>query len=220
MIHRAITPVLRRLAASFPVVTLTGPRQSGKTTIAKAEFSRLPYAILEDPDTRRFAVEDPRGFLSQFPDGAILDEIQRVPDITSYLQGMVDDDPRPGRFIVSGSEQFELMTQVSQSLAGRTALLRLLPFTLAEARAIRPADTSADLPSQMSSSSSWHRRASSAHGSAAAAPLSARCSPCDGDSTSTAFAACCATGTCGCGGTSCCRGAHCCERPVPAAAAA
>ena len=149
MIHRAITPVLRRLAASFPVVTLTGPRQSGKTTIAKAEFSHLPYASLEDPDTRRFAVEDPRGFLAQFPDGAVLDEIQRVPDITSYLQGMVDADPRPGRFILTGSHQFELMTQVSQSLAGRTALLRLLPFTLAEAHALRPADTSADLPSTL-----------------------------------------------------------------------
>jgi predicted AAA+ superfamily ATPase len=149
MIRRAITPVLRRLAAQYPVVTLTGPRQSGKTTLARAEFSHLPYVSLEDPDTRRFALEDPRGFLAQFPGGAVLDEIQRAPDISSYLQGMVDDDPRPGRFVLTGSHQFELMTQVSQSLAGRTALLRLLPFTLAEARALRQESTATDLPSTL-----------------------------------------------------------------------
>lgn len=134
MIERDIRPVFERLAAQYPVVTLTGPRQSGKTTLARALFPGKPYVTLEDPDLRRFAVDDPRGFLGAYAQGAILDEIQRAPELPSYLQGLVDADPRPGRFILTGSHQFELMTQVSQSLAGRTALLRLLPFTLAEAR--------------------------------------------------------------------------------------
>lgn len=137
MIERDIAPVLRRLAARYPVVTLTGPRQSGKTTLARACFPRLPYTSLEDPDVRRFALDDPRGFLAQYPQGAVLDEIQRAPELASYLQALVDADPRPGRFVLTGSHQFELMTQVSQSLAGRTALLRLLPFTLAEATRLR-----------------------------------------------------------------------------------
>jgi hypothetical protein len=132
MIERDITPVLKRLAAQYPVVTITGPRQSGKTTLAKNLFLDKPYLSLEDPDTRRFALDDPRGFLSQFSQGAILDEIQRAPDLVSYLQSMVDKNPAPGRFVLTGSHQFELMTQVSQSLAGRSAVLRLLPFTLAE----------------------------------------------------------------------------------------
>jgi len=134
MIERDLAPVLNRLAAQYPVVTLTGPRQSGKTTLARACFPGKPYVSLEDPDIRRYATEDPRGFLAAHADGAILDEIQRTPELPSYLQGMVDADPAPGRFILTGSQQFELMTQVSQSLAGRTSVLRLLPFTLAEAR--------------------------------------------------------------------------------------
>ena len=115
MIERDITPVLKRLAAQYPVVTITGPRQSGKTTLAKSLFLDKPYLSLEDPDTRRFALDDPRGFLSQFSQGAILDEIQRAPDLVSYLQSMVDKNPAPGRFVLTGSHQFELMTQVSQS---------------------------------------------------------------------------------------------------------
>jgi hypothetical protein len=134
MIERNITPVLRRLAGAYPVLTLTGPRQSGKTTLARACFPDKPYVSLEDPDSRRYASEDPRGFFALYADGAIFDEVQRVPDLPSYLQSMVDADPRPGRFVLTGSQQFELMRDVSQSLAGRTALLRLLPFTLAEAR--------------------------------------------------------------------------------------
>ena len=137
MIERNIAPVLQQLATQYPVITLTGPRQSGKTTLTRRLFSDKPYVTLEDPDTRRFAMEDPRGFLMQFAQGAILDEIQRAPELTSYLQGIVDAVPKPGRFVLTGSHQFELMSQVSQSLAGRTAVLRLLPFTLAEVHRLR-----------------------------------------------------------------------------------
>jgi predicted AAA+ superfamily ATPase len=133
MIERDITPFLRRIAAQYPVVTLTGPRQSGKTTLARAVFPNLPHVSLEEPDTRRHATEDPRGFLAAYATGAVFDEIQRVPELPSYLQSIVDADAAPGRFILTGSQNFELMTRVSQSLAGRTAVLRLLPFTAAEA---------------------------------------------------------------------------------------
>ncbi|MBU6271180.1 MAG: ATP-binding protein [Betaproteobacteria bacterium] len=146
MIARDLAPLLRRLAGRYPVITLTGPRQSGKTTLARAEFAQLPYFSLEDPDTRRFALEDPRGFLSGCAGGAVLDEIQRAPELTSYLQGMVDADPAPGRFVLTGSQQFELMRRVSQSLAGRTALLRLLPFSLAELARLRGPAVCTDLP--------------------------------------------------------------------------
>ena len=145
MIERNIAPVLQQLATQYPVITLTGPRQSGKTTLTRHLFPDKPYVTLEDPDTRRFATEDPRGFLMQFAQGAILDEIQRAPELTSYLQGMVDADPKPGRFVLTGSHQFELMSQVSQSLAGRTAVLRLLPFTLAEVHRLRGGMASQDL---------------------------------------------------------------------------
>ncbi len=145
MIERNIVPVLQQLATQYPVITLTGPRQSGKTTLTRRLFSDKPYVTLEDPDSRRFATEDPRGFLMQFAQGAILDEIQRAPELTSYLQGMVDADPKPGRFVLTGSHQFELMSQVSQSLAGRTAVLRLLPFTLAEVHRLRGGMASPDL---------------------------------------------------------------------------
>ncbi len=137
MIFRNIAPRLQQLARQYPVITLTGPRQSGKTTLARALFPDKPYVTLENPDTRRFATDDPRGFLNQYAQGAILDEIQRTPELPSYIQGMVDADARQGRFILTGSQQFELMTQVTQSLAGRTAVLRLLPFTLAEVRQLK-----------------------------------------------------------------------------------
>lgn len=138
MTTRNIQPLFERLAAQYPVVTLTGPRQSGKTTLARTVFPAKPYVTLEDPDTRRFAIEDPRGFLAGYQGGAVLDEIQRAPELTSYLQGMVDLDPTPGRFILTGSQQFELMQGVTQSLAGRTAVLRLLPFSLAELARLSP----------------------------------------------------------------------------------
>jgi len=114
------------------VVTITGPRQSGKTTLCRATFADTAYLNFEAPDTRTFAREDPRGFLATIPKGAVLDETQRVPDLPSYLQDIVDSDPVPGKFILTGSQQFELMTQVSESLAGRTALLRLLPLSINE----------------------------------------------------------------------------------------
>lgn len=139
MIQRQIAPVVQQLASQYPVITLTGPRQSGKTTLARSLFADKPYVTLEDPDIRRFATVDPRGFLADYDDGVILDEIQRAPELTSYLQGLVDANPQPGRFILTGSHQFELMTQVSQSLAGRTAVLRLLPFTLAEVHRLQGA---------------------------------------------------------------------------------
>lgn len=146
MIQRDIQPLLGRLATQYPVITLTGPRQSGKTTLVRSVFKDRPYVTLEDPDTRRFATEDPRGFLSAHAAGAILDEIQRAPELTSYLQGMVDADATPGRFILAGSHQFELMRGVTQSLAGRTAILRLLPFTSAEVMRLTPAASSRTLP--------------------------------------------------------------------------
>jgi uncharacterized protein len=111
---------------------MTGPRQSGKTTLARAAFPDKRYVSLEDPDTRDFALGDPRGFLAQFPEGAVLDEAQRCPALFSYLQGIVDADRRPGRFVLTGSQQFGLLSGVSQSLAGRAGLLQLLPFSLAE----------------------------------------------------------------------------------------
>ena len=149
MIHRTITPLLLRLASQYPVMTLTGPRQSGKTTLAKTLFSHKPYVTLEDPDVRRFACDDPRGFLAQYAGGAIFDEIQRAPDLPSYLQGMVDANPQPGQFILTGSQQFELMTQVTQSLAGRTGVLRLLPLTLAETQRFHNSPQKADLASTL-----------------------------------------------------------------------
>lgn len=120
------------LTRQYPVVTITGPRQSGKTTLCRKVFPDKPYANLESPDIRQFAVDDPRGFLAQYPDGAILDEIQRAPDLVSYIQPMVDADSREGRFILTGSQQFEVSNTINQSLAGRTALIKLLPFTMAE----------------------------------------------------------------------------------------
>jgi len=115
-----------------PVVTVTGPRQSGKTTLCRETFPGKPYVNLERPDTREFARSDPLGFLRQYPEGAIIDEIQRVPELLSWIQVQVDGNSSPGQFILTGSQQFELSRSVSQSLAGRTALLRLLPLSIAE----------------------------------------------------------------------------------------
>ena len=134
MIDRDLAPRLLQAARQFPAVTLTGPRQSGKSTLCEALFPDLAYANLEAPDVRAFATADPRAFLAQFPDGAILDEIQRAPDLPSYLQGLIDADPRPGRFILTGSQNLALLKTVSQSLAGRTAVLYLLPLANSEVR--------------------------------------------------------------------------------------
>ena len=132
MINRNIEPILVGLAKSYPVVTLTGPRQSGKTTLCRKAFPTKRYANLEAPDVRRFAIDDPRGFLASFPDGGILDEIQRAPDLVSYIQTIVDERNILDQFILTGSQQFEIMNTFSQSLAGRTALLKLLPLTISE----------------------------------------------------------------------------------------
>jgi len=131
-LKRTIETVLKNLADKYPVVTITGPRQSGKTTLCRKVFAHKPYANLESPDVRQFAVDDPRGFLAQYPDGAVLDEIQRAPDLVSYLQPLVDLDQRDSLFILTGSQQFEVSNTINQSLAGRTALVKLLPFSMAE----------------------------------------------------------------------------------------
>jgi len=132
MINRTLQSQLQKLAGQYPVVTVTGPRQSGKTTLCRNTFPDKTYVNLEAPDVRDFANSDPRSFLAALPDGAILDEIQRVPQLTSYLQPLVDEDPHSGRFILTGSQQFEVMTTITQSLAGRTAVLKLLPLSIEE----------------------------------------------------------------------------------------
>jgi predicted AAA+ superfamily ATPase len=134
MIPRKIASELAQAAKEYPVVTILGPRQSGKTTLARMVFPGRPYFSLEDPDVRMAAEADPRGFLGQAPDGAILDEVQRLPMLLSYIQGIVDSSKRRGMFILTGSHQPELHQAVSQSLAGRTAILTLWPFSVAELR--------------------------------------------------------------------------------------
>lgn len=121
-----------RLASQYPVVTMTGPRQSGKTTLCQHAFPNHEYINLEALTTRDFANLDPLGFLKRITGGAVLDEIQRAPNLTSYIQGIVDQENKPGRFILTGSQQFEITQTVNQSLAGRTALLKLLPLSYHE----------------------------------------------------------------------------------------
>jgi len=132
MIQRDIAPSLLASAKSMPAITLTGPRQSGKTTLCRQLFSHLPYVSLENPAIREFATNDPRAFFNQYSEGAVMDEIQRVPNLLSYLQGIIDDNPAPGRWILIGSHNFLLTSTVSQSLAGRTAIHNLLPLAYSE----------------------------------------------------------------------------------------
>ena len=131
MIARTLTAKIIALAQKFQVITLTGPRQSGKTTLVRAAFPALPYASLEEPDIRQIALTDPRGFLANYPAGAVLDEIQNTPDLFSYIQRLVDEN-RQIQFVLTGSSNFLLMEKISQTLAGRTAVLHLLPFSFAE----------------------------------------------------------------------------------------
>ncbi len=144
MILRDAEKTIRDLLRGFPIVTITDLRQSGKTTLAKSVFSDKPYVSLEDPDTRLFAREDPRSFLERFPDGTTFDEVQRCPEILSYLQALVDADQRMGPYLLTGSQQFGFLSVISQSLAGRTAFIELLPFSLPELKRAELLPDSAD----------------------------------------------------------------------------
>lgn len=132
MIARDVEPRLKLLAKQFPAIVLTGPRQSGKSTLCQKVFASRTYVTLESPDVRAFALEDPRGFLKPFSKGAILDEIQNVPQLASYLQEIIDKDPSPGRWILTGSHNLSVMQSTGQSLAGRSAVLYLLPLSRGE----------------------------------------------------------------------------------------
>ena len=142
MIPRNAATLIQRMAKGFPVVALIGPRQSGKTTLVRELFSEKAYVSLENPDLLEFAQEDPRRFLDTYAAGAVFDEAQRCPQLFSYLQQVVDDDPRPGRFVVTGSQQFGLHSKISQSLAGRVGMTQLLPFAYDELYADSPAEPS------------------------------------------------------------------------------
>ena len=132
MIERTLQKHLQAMAKLFPVVSVLGPRQSGKTTLIRMSFPTLPYLNLEHPPSRQFALDDPVYFLSQYQHGVIIDEIQHVPELLSYIQVIVDEQQENGLFILTGSNQSELGSQFSQSLAGRNAILQLLPFSLEE----------------------------------------------------------------------------------------
>jgi hypothetical protein len=132
MRERLVAGQLASLARYFPVVAITGPRQSGKTTLARAAFADKPYVSFENPDVRWTAESDPRGFLARYQEGAVFDEVQRFPELLSYLQQVVDEAPAPGRWLLTGSRQFGLRSGITQSLAGRVAMLHLLPFATHE----------------------------------------------------------------------------------------
>jgi len=134
LIKRSAESTLARLSLGFPVIGITGPRQAGKTTLARMAFPEKPYLTLEDPDQLDYAQSDPRGFLAQFSKGAILDEVQRCPELFSYLQGIVDRHQVMGEFVLTGSQQFGFREKISQSLAGRIGLLHLLPLSSHELR--------------------------------------------------------------------------------------
>lgn len=132
MIERTIRERILTLSSMFPVVTLTGVRQSGKSTLLKTSFPNHKYVSLEDPDIRMMAESDPRGFLLNFGYPLVIDEVQNVPALFSYIQTIVDEHNETGMYILSGSQNFLLMESVSQSLAGRAAVLRMMPFSIAE----------------------------------------------------------------------------------------
>ena len=127
-ITRSIVSHLKRVCHEYPVIIIAGPRQSGKTTLARHLYKKADYFSLEALDTREFARDDPRGFFSSMGRRVIIDEIQRVPELMSYIQGLVDDNPQPGRFILTGSTNLLVLQSVTQTLAGRAAFVTLLPF--------------------------------------------------------------------------------------------
>ena len=132
MIARKGSNELLELVKEYPVVTILGPRQAGKTTLARGVLQEYGYSNLEMPEIREFAREDPKAYLAQFSDKVIIDEIQRVPELLSYIQVMVDEEKINGRFVLTGSHQFSLREAITQSLAGRTSVLHLLPFSVSE----------------------------------------------------------------------------------------
>ena len=142
MIPRSVENIIHDQLQGFPIITITGPRQAGKTTLARAVFAEKPYFSLEDPDIRQLALDDPRAFLGRLPEGGVLDEVQRAPEILSYLQTHVDKLGRMGLFLLTGSQQFGLMSEITQSLAGRTAFIELLPFSVHELdrAGVKPSD--------------------------------------------------------------------------------
>jgi predicted AAA+ superfamily ATPase len=140
MIKRELSEKLAEAAKKYPVLTITGPRQSGKTTLARYVFKDYQYVSLEEPDNTKMAKEDPRGFLEQYAGNLIIDEAQKVPTLFSYIQTIVDTEDRPGRFILTGSHNFLLMENITQSLAGRCAIFHLLPFSKAELKDSKPVD--------------------------------------------------------------------------------
>jgi predicted AAA+ superfamily ATPase len=147
IIPRTASSTLERLAKGFPVVALTGPRQSGKTTLAKSLFKEKPFVSLENPDEREFALRDPQRFFQRFPSGAILDEVQRCPELLSWLQGWVDERGIMGDVVLTGSAQFDLLAGITQTLAGRVGRVELLPLSAAEllAASKAPSDLNATL---------------------------------------------------------------------------
>lgn len=132
MISRAITSELLTLLNEYPIVTIIGPRQAGKTTLAKETLANHRSVNLENPETRQFAIDDPKAFLKHYSGNVIFDEIQRTPHLLSYLQEIVDNNNQNGQFVLTGSHQLQLREAISQSLAGRTAILHLLPLSIAE----------------------------------------------------------------------------------------
>ena len=132
MLKRDIALKLSQMATKFPVIAITGPRQSGKTTLCKLLFKNYRYVSLENPDMRQFAQSDPRGFLDEYNNKVIIDEVQNVPELFSYIQGIVDESGKTGQYILTGSQNFLLLQKISQTLAGRIYIHHLLPFSYSE----------------------------------------------------------------------------------------
>ena len=157
IVARSGGATLLQMAQGFPVLAITGPRQSGKSTLARSAFPALPHVNLEDHDTRSLALADPRRFLSRFSSGAIFDEVQRAPALLSYLLGVVDASPQMGRFVLTGSQQFGLLDSISQTLAGRVGMLTLLPLAHSELLAAEATSSStcASKSSSTSTTAAW-----------------------------------------------------------------